>query len=274
VLSYIRIFAAVFLVLNSISVFADSLDLKGHFTQGGAVRGFLPPNSDITLDDRKVPQTPDGYFVFGFGRDAKSESVISWLSGEGVRQVKVLSISKREYPTQRVEGVPQKTVTPAASKLERIRQEAALVRKARAEQSGQVHFLSKFIVPLDGPITGVYGSQRVYNGVPKRPHFGIDYAAPTGTPVIAPAAAEVRLAHNNMYYSGGTLVMDHGYGLSSTFIHLSEILVKEGQKIKQGQVVGKVGAGGRASGPHLDWRLNWFEVRLDPALILDSATFE
>ncbi len=283
-LRYSSVFVAVLLLLSPSVLLSDSIDvtasnaalleIKGELTQGGVVRGHLPPGSDIRLDGRNVAQTPEGYFVFGFGRDADAKATLTWVTLAGETQSKVLSVAQREYRTQYVEGVPQKTVTPAASKLARIRKETAMVKQARATDSQQLYFLSKFIIPLNGPITGVYGSQRVYNGVPKRPHFGIDYAAPTGTPVVAPADATVTLAHNDMYYSGGTMIMDHGYGLSSTFIHLSEVTVVVGQKVKQGDVVGKVGAGGRATGPHLDWRLNWFDVRLDPALLLSAPTLE
>ena len=180
------------------------------------------------------------------------------------------SVAQREYKVQRVDGVPQRTVTPpSAEVLERIRQEGRLVRQARADNDRREDFLQGFIKPLEGPITGVYGSQRVYNGVPKNPHYGLDIARPTGTVVVAPAAGIVKLVHADMYYSGGTLVLDHGYGLTSSFIHLSGALVKEGQRVEAGDAIAKVGSSGRATGPHLDWRVNWFSVRLDPALVLE-----
>ena len=129
-------------------------------------------------------------------------------------------------------------------------------------------FAEVFQWPLIGPISGVYGSQRFYNGVAGSPHFGVDIARPTGSQVSAPASGVVTLVHPDMFYSGGTLIIDHGHGISSTFIHLSEILVKEGDAIHQGQVIAKVGQTGRATGPHLDWRMNWFEERLDPQLLM------
>jgi len=246
----------------------ESLTLSGVFTQGGVVRGTLPPESEVSFGGRKLTLTPNGHFVFGFGRDEVSEAVLSWRIPGGLTKQLQLSITPRDYPTQRVDGVPQNTVTPSEDKLARIRSETALVKNARKQHSMQEYFEQAFIQPLIGPKTGVYGSRRIYNGVPKRPHYGVDYAAAVGTLVKAPADATVSLVHDDMYYSGGTLIMDHGYGLSSTFIHLSEVLVKEGQAVKQGEYVAKVGAGGRSTGPHLDWRLNWFEVRLDPELIL------
>lgn len=260
-------------LIFNVAFAATKPTLVGEMTQGGIVRGHLPFLTEIQLDGQVIEQNDDGYFVFGFGRDAEEKSTLSWRE-EGQVQSLHLSVKQREYSIQRVDGVPHKTVTPSPDKLKRIRDEAAMVRDARARRFELNYFLQDFIQPLDGPVTGVYGSQRVYNGVPKRPHFGIDYGAPHGTPVVAPADALVTLVHQDMFYSGGTLIMDHGYALSSTFIHLSEVLVEEGQRVKKGEVVGKVGAGGRATGPHLDWRMNWKSVRLDPALILGQSLGE
>lgn len=270
---FLWLFPATVLPLSAQEV-PDGPQLTGAFIQGGMIRGKLPPDSKPRIDQKEITQNAQGYFVFGFGRDAAPEAQFSWRDSDGKRRSMFLDVEQRDYPTQYVEGVPQKTVTPDASKLERIREESRMVRESRARLLNNDYFLSTFVIPLQGPVTGVYGSQRVYNGVPKRPHYGIDYAAPLGTPVVAPADAIVTLVHEDMYYSGGTLIMDHGYGLSSTFIHLSEILVQEGQKVEQGQSVAKVGSGGRSSGPHLDWRMNWFDRRLDPALVLRSGEVE
>jgi len=145
-----------------------------------------------------------------------------------------------------------------------------LIKQARKGDSKLQDFLAGFVKPLEGPITGVYGSRRVYNGTPGRPHYGLDIAAPTGTEVYAPAPGIVRLAHDDMFYSGGTLIVDHGQGVSSTFIHLSEVIVTPGQRVEAGDLIARVGATGRATGPHLDWRINWFEVRIDPDLVLKN----
>ena len=166
--------------------------------------------------------------------------------------------------------MPQRTVEPPPEQLQRIRSDSAVVREARRSVTAKTDFLSGFIKPLEGPITGVYGSQRVYNGVPKSPHYGLDYAAPTGTIVNAPASGLVRLAHPDLFYSGGTLIIDHGHGLTSSFLHLSDILVSEGSVVQRGDAIAKVGATGRATGPHLDWRMNWRNVRIDPALVLQA----
>jgi len=245
--------------------------LTGGFIQGGVVRGYFPGTQSLFIDGVEIKRSEAGLFVFGFGRDAPEQAVLSWHDVQGKRYERILKVQQREYPTQDVDGVPAETVHPPPGRLARIRAETRMVKKARQTFLELDHFNQAFVQPVDGPVTGVYGSQRVYNGVPKRPHFGIDYAAPRGTPVVAPAEAVVTLAHADMYYSGGTLIMDHGYGLSSTFIHLDEVLVKVGQRVSQGEVVGRVGSKGRSTGPHLDWRLNWYATRLDPAIILELA---
>lgn len=262
---------ALFFLLSlplSMSAGANEIKLNGEMIQGGLITGSVAPGSVVILNEREVSVTPEGEFVFGFGRDAAATQTLYWGASKSALNKRSLSVKQRDYPTQYIEGVPQNTVNPSKDKLARIKQETALVKRARKANSSMEFFLQPFSVPSDGRITGVYGSQRVYNGVPKRPHFGIDYAAPLGAPVYAPASGKISLVHDDMYYSGGTLIMDHGYGVSSTFIHLSEILVKEGDEIAQGDLIARVGQGGRSTGPHLDWRVNWFEVRVDPQLVL------
>ncbi|OUS29489.1 peptidase [Gammaproteobacteria bacterium 45_16_T64] len=249
-------------------IITDDTSLTGSFTQGGLITGYTSPLNTISFNGEVLRTTPKGHFVFGFGRDAEATHTLSVTTPGGSNVEKIIQVSPRVYALQKVNGVPQKTVTPPKKAQQRIQKETALVKSARRTQSNATSFLEPFSWPLKGPITGVYGSQRVYNGTPKRPHFGLDIAAPVGTLVKAPADATVTLAHQNMYYSGGTLIMDHGYGISSTFIHLDEVLVNVGDKIKRGDNVAKVGSKGRSTGPHLDWRINWFHVRLDPALVV------
>ncbi|MBQ0807264.1 MAG: M23 family metallopeptidase [Porticoccus sp.] len=219
---------------------------------------------------RQVRVDEGGLFIFGLGRDTPSEIELITRQVDGETESHLLAIAQREYQEQRVDGVPQKTVSPPSPEaLERILRESALVKKARAEDNRSQDFLSGFVRPLEGPITGVYGSRRVYNGKPGRPHYGLDIAAPKGTDVFAPAPGVVRLVHDDMFYSGGTLILEHGHGLSSTFIHLSEVLATPGQRVETGDLIARVGSTGRATGPHLDWRINWFDVRLDPSLVLE-----
>lgn len=257
----------------STSINAATLELKntlltGQFKQGGMIFGKTEQGATVSLNGSAIRVTPQGSFVLGFGRDAKAKQLLEITFNSGEKVTRELAVAARSYNIQKIEGVPQRTVTPSKESLARIKKETALVKKARATNSDFEYFLQSFQWPLIGPLTGFYGSQRVYNGVPKRPHYGLDIAAPKGTIVYAPADAVVTLAHPDMFYSGGTLIMDHGYGISSTFIHLSEVLVKAGESVKQGDPVGKVGAGGRATGPHLDWRINWYNVRLDPQLLM------
>ncbi len=178
--------------------------------------------------------------------------------------------SKKKYNIQKIDGLEEKKVTPPEEVYERIKKENKLIAKARAIDSDLNFFKDKFIVPVeDAIITGVYGSQRILNGIPKWPHYGLDFAQNEGTPVKAMINGTVTLAERDLYYSGGTLIFDHGHGISTLYMHLHEIFVKKGQKINQGDIIGTVGSTGRATGPHLDVRLNWFGTRLDPATVLN-----
>lgn len=259
------------LLLLPFTLSAQALDVEyyGVFKQGGLMIGKVDPSSKVALDGRSVEVSTEGFFVAGFGRDAEQMKTLAVSNQNGETHEVALNIEQRDYAIQRIEGVPQRTVTPSESSLKRIRSETAMVKDARKKILARLDFLADFIAPANGSITGVYGSQRVYNGVPKRPHYGIDYAGPVGAPVIAPADGVVTLTHSDMYYSGGTLIIDHGLGLSSTFIHLSEVLVEKGQEVEKGQTIAKIGKGGRATGPHLDWRMNWLDERIDPALMLE-----
>lgn len=260
---------------NTTDSIISQLELKGEFTQGTLLRGKLPSNSQVWLNGKPVYIHPTGQFVLGFGRDADLQHLVEWqVAGDKNRKQQHINLIKRDYPTQRIEGVESKYVSPPESVLKRIRNDNQQIGKARRTKSELLGFSEGFILPAKGPISGVYGSQRVFNGVPKRPHFGLDIAGPIGTDIIAPASGVVSLAHDDMYYSGGTLIIDHGMGISSTFIHLSEITVRVGERIEQGQKIAEMGATGRVTGPHLDWRINWFSERLDPALVLAEPLAE
>ena len=249
---------------------ASPMVLQGSLQQGSLLLGTVEKGSRAVYRDRALPVTASGQFLLGLGRDAPASIELRIVDSEGLQTVQKYEVAKRDYRIQRVNGVPSKTVDPSASDLARIRNDSALVASARREITSKEDFLGGFQLPLDGPITGVYGSQRVYNGVPKSPHYGVDYAAPTGTQVLSPAAGIVRLAHRDLFYSGGTLIVDHGHGLSSSFLHLSDVLVAEGTRVSRGQPIAKVGATGRATGPHLDWRMNWHNERIDPQLVLET----
>lgn len=257
-------------IAAAVKLQASPMTLQGSLQQGSLLLGTVEMGSTAFYRDQVLPVTASGQFLLGLGRDAPSSIELRIVDAEGLQTVQKFAVAKREYRIQRVNGVPAKTVNPPAADLARIRNDSALVKSARREITAREDFLDGFQIPLDGPITGVYGSQRVYNGVPKNPHYGVDYAAPTGTQVLSPAAGIVRLAHLDMFYSGGTLIVDHGHGLSSSFLHLSDILVAEGSRVSRGQPIAKVGATGRATGPHLDWRMNWHSERIDPQLVLET----
>jgi len=251
-----------------VSLSTSELTLKGELKQGSLIVGKTLPGSSVSLNEQMLKVTSGGLFVFGFHRDAPAQQVLTVTGADGKTSRHDLNIIARQYAIQYIEGIPKKIMQPSNKDLQRIRREIAMVRKARTVDSDQLAFSEPFIWPTQGPITGVYGSQRYYNGEPRRPHYGIDIAAATGTDVVAPASGIITLIHPDMFYSGGTIIMDHGFGISSTFIHLSEVLVSEGQPVKQGDVIGKVGQSGRSTGPHLDWRINWFSHRLDPAFLI------
>lgn len=243
------------------------VSLKGSFVQGGLAVGRAPVGSHITLSGTRVKQRADGRFLIGFGRDAKPEAVLR-VRHKGASVTRRLTIKERRYRIQRIDGLPPRMVTPPKEVLARIRADIKLIRGARLADTPEPFFDSGFIWPVQGRISGVYGSQRILNGKPRRPHFGIDIAAPKGTPVRAAAAGVVRVASPDMYYTGGTVLIDHGFGLNSVYSHLARVSVKPGQPVAKGAVIGTVGSTGRSTGAHLDWRVNLFLTRLDPALLV------
>ncbi|PCK02930.1 MAG: peptidase [Alteromonadaceae bacterium] len=249
-------------------IVAKPLDIKGDWVQGGLLHGQTVPGNTVTVFGHSASVDERGRFIFGLGRDTKKRIDVEVKTVDGQSRVYPFDVEQREYDIQRIEGVAKKYVAPPKSVSKRISTEAAQVKKARKVLRDAEEFRQGFTWPLIGRITGVYGSQRVFNGVPKRPHYGLDIAGPIGATVVAPAPGVVTLAHENMYYSGGTLIVDHGQGLSSTFIHLSKILVKVGDPIVRGQAIAEVGASGRVTGPHLDWRMNWKNQRIDPFLLV------
>ena len=238
---------------------------EGKFIQGSFILGKTEPNSEVFIDKKKIKVSPDGFFAFGLGRDRKNDVVIT------INKEKIIKkVFKREYKIQRIDGLEEKKVTPPEEVYERIKRENKWIGEARSVNSDLDFFKNKFINPLENAIvTGVYGSQRILNGKPKWPHYGIDFAAEEGTEIKAMLDGIVTLAEPDLFYTGGTLIFDHGHGISTLYMHMKELMVKKGQKVKQGDVIGTVGSTGRSTGAHLDVRLNWFQVRLDPATVLN-----
>lgn len=247
---------------------AGAPTLDGDLVQGSLVRGWVPPGTEVEFEGKPVRVSPQGVFLIGFGRDEAESVALVTRDPDGVEHRRMLEIARRDYQIQRIDGLPPKKVNPSPEHLARIQREGALIKAVRVKDEPRLDFVDGFIWPARGRVSGVYGSQRILNGEPRRPHFGLDIAAPTGTLVVAPAPGIVTLVHPDMYFSGGTLVIDHGHGLSSAFLHLSQVLVEEGARVGQGDPIAEIGATGRATGPHLDWRINLFDRRLDPQMLV------
>ncbi len=255
------------LFLSSVSL-AGELKLTGKRIQGGLVIGWATPGAKITLDGRAIVQAKPGNFLLGFSRNAQATSQLDVRFKDGSREKRALTIGQRDYDIQRIDGLPKRKVTPHAKDLVRIKSERALINKARLTAVVEPLFTAGFTRPLLGRISGFYGSQRILNGKPRLPHFGIDIAALVGTNIKAASAGVVVFAHPGMFFNGKTVVINHGLGLRSTYIHMSAIAVKIGESVAKGQVVGKVGMTGRATGPHLHWGLQLNSIPLDPELVL------
>ncbi|AQS35652.1 metalloendopeptidase-like membrane protein [Shewanella psychrophila] len=246
------------------------IQLTGKMEQGALIRAMVEPGTQVYLNGEALKVTPEGAFAFGFAREAELKQELKLVYPDGLTQIKPLSIKTKEYKIDRVNGISKKIMKPDPKAVERSRKDSKQVKAARSQFSEIESFTQDFIWPLTGRISGVYGSQRVYNGKPGNPHYGVDVAAKTGTVVVAPADGVISLSVADMFYSGGTIILDHGYGVSSSFLHLSKLYVKDGEVIKQGQPIAEVGATGRVTGPHLDWRVNWYQMRLDPVTIVPN----
>jgi len=254
---------------TSVAPAADcAVELPASATQGGLVAGRVARGCTVEFAGRSLRLAADGGFVFGLGRDAPPSVDVTVRDPGGRTMIRSLAVAPRKWRVEHVDGVPQSTVTPAPDIAARIAREQARVMQARLRDDAREDFRAGFAWPAQGRISGVYGSQRILNGTPKDPHYGLDIAAATGTPALAPAAGIVSFAAPDLYLTGGTVVIDHGHGLSSTFIHLSRVEVRVGERVAQGQRFGAIGMTGRASGPHLHWGMNWFDVRLDPGLVV------
>ncbi len=256
---------------NSLNTEQSAMQLNGQFIQGGLIVGKVFKGENVFYQGKLLKKDDAGRFILGLDRDAADRIKLVVVDPYGDKLTITREIAKRDYQIQRIEGVKKQYVTPDPEQLKRSKRDVQNVVKARAKIREQDDFFDGFIWPAIGPISGVFGSQRVYNGEPRRPHYGIDVAGPVGTPIVAPAAGKVTLA-DDLFFSGLTLIVDHGHGLSSSFLHLSKMSVKVGDVVEQGQLLGEMGATGRVTGPHLDWRMNWTgagkNVRIDPGLLV------
>lgn len=242
-------------------------EFTGEWTQGEALIGHAAPGAEVWFQDRILRVSPTGLFVFGLGRDETGPVKVRIKQG-AEEQTFSYDVKARTYQIQPINGLPEGMVNPPKSAWKRIEKDNQRVAEARGFDTNRENFAWGFQWPVIGPIAGVYGSQRILNGVPKQPHFGTDIAVPTGTPIRATAGGIVRLARTDLYYTGGTVIIDHGYGITSTYLHMSRVDVKPGEEVQKGEVIGAVGMTGRATGPHLCFRFNWFDTRLDAALMV------
>jgi len=245
----------------------NAIEFKGKFLQGHYIVGITDPTAKIMVGKKEVRVSKDGYFVFGIDRDRKFDISITKII-DGKKEVINKKVLKRKYNIQRIDGLEESKVTPPESVYKRIKEENNKIGEARAINSDLPFFKNQFIMPVEGIISGVYGSQRILNGKPKWPHYGIDIAAKKGTKIKSSATGIVTMAEADLYYTGGTIIMDHGHGISTIYSHLASLNVNVGDEVLQGDIIGTVGSTGRSTGPHLDFRINWFQTRLDPMSVL------
>jgi len=261
-------FRLFFLIIFLISTHSNAIEFEGKFLQGHYIIGITNPSAKILIDKKEVKVSNDGYFVFGIDRDRKFDLTITKIQN-GKKEKIIKKVLKRKYNIQRIDGLEESKVTPPESVYKRIKDENNKIGKARSINSDLPFFKNQFIMPVEGIISGVYGSQRILNGKPKWPHYGIDIAAKQGTMIKSSGSGTVTMAEDDLYYTGGTIIMDHGHGISTIYSHLENVMVTVGDKINQGDIIGTVGSTGRSTGPHLDFRINWFQTRLDPMSVLN-----
>ncbi len=261
-------FRLFFLIIFLISAHSNAIEFEGKFLQGHYIVGITNPSAKIIIDKKEVKVSNDGYFVFGIDRDRKFDLTITKIQN-GKKEKIIKKVLKRKYNIQRIDGLEESKVTPPESVYKRIKEENNKIGEARSIDSDLPFFKNQFIMPVEGIISGVYGSQRILNGKPKWPHYGIDIAAKQGTMIKSSGSGTVTMAEDDLYYTGGTIIMDHGHGISTIYSHLENVMVSVGDKINQGDIIGTVGSTGRSTGPHLDFRINWFQTRLDPMSVLN-----
>ena len=256
-----------FLIFFFFFLTANAIEFQGKFLQGHFILGKTNPGAKIIIEKKEVRVSKDGFFVFGIDRDQKYDLVFTKIF-DGKKTTITKKVLKRKYNIQRIDGLEESKVTPPESVYKRIKKENNAIGEARAINSELQFFKQKFIMPVEGIISGVYGSQRILNGKPRWPHYGIDIAAKQGTMIKSSGSGVVTMSEDDLYYTGGTVIMDHGHGISTIYSHLESVLVSVGDLINQGDIIGTVGSTGRSTGPHLDFRINWFQTRLDPMSVL------
>lgn len=246
---------------------------SGTAVQGGLIKGQAPHGvRSVLFNGAELPLTPEGFFLMGFDRDAENSASIVAIFGDGRRTERFLPVVPGDWRIEKVNANPTGGASTSAEFLARRGPELARINAARAVRNNSDGWRQEFIRPLAGRTSGLFGAQRIYNGTPGSYHSGMDIAAPAGTEFVAPADGVVTLAAADAFTLEGHLLMiDHGMGLNSAFLHCSQLLVREGDVVKKGQVIGRVGATGRASGPHLHWGMKWNAARVDPKLLVPAG---
>ena len=268
------VFLIIFVFFNcttflNAKVFSKSLTIEGAFIQGSLLFGKTTPSSKVFFNDKKIFVNDEGDFLLGISRDAKQKNLLIVEISNKIEKYD-LNIIPRKYKIQRIDGLPKNKVTPNQEELKRIKKESRLISKYKNIFLDNTLYKSGFVWPVQGTVTGKYGNQRVLNGKPRRPHFGIDIAAPLGSKIIAPSDAVVSFTFEDTFFNGKMIILNHGLGLNSIYSHLSKIYVKKGDRIKLGDLLAEVGSTGRSTGPHLDWRINVFNVAIDPEILIQN----
>jgi len=256
-------------ILILITKSSYALELKGDFKQGSLIIGKTNPKFQVYVQSNKLKINRKGFFIFGISRNQTQDIIIEIRNNSNIKKI-IKKVKKRKFKIQRIDGLPKRKVTPNEEDMKRIRYEGKLISKAKRANSDLSFFFKDFIRPVDGITTGVFGSQRILNGKPRRPHFGIDIAAPKGTKVLNSNSGRVLLAEENLFFTGGTIIIEHGHGLISIYSHLDQIFVKNGKFVKKGELIGTVGSTGRSTGPHLDFRLYCKNIPVDPDLVINK----
>jgi murein DD-endopeptidase MepM/ murein hydrolase activator NlpD len=246
------------------------ISFSGTLEQGSLLVGRTTPGARVTIDDQVITVSSEGFFAWGleWNRTTAARMVVQ-LSNGSTRTRKIVPIL-RHYTEEVITGLPPETVTPPPDALDRIHREHELIAAARRKESDLVWFAEPLDWPAPGIVSGVFGSRRIDNGKPMSPHMGVDVANVEGTPIRAPANATVSLS-DDYYLEGGFTLLDHGHGVSTCYLHQSGRKVREGDTVRRGEIIGTMGQSGRATGPHLHWAMNWFQVRLDPSLSTRTA---
>ena len=268
------IFLIIFVFFNfttflNAKVFSKSLTIEGAFIQGSLLFGKTNPSSKVFFNDKKIFVNDEGDFLLGISRGAKQKNLLILEISNKIEKYDI-NIIPRKYKIQRIDGLPNNKVTPNQEELRRIKKESRLISKYKNIFLDNTLYKSGFVWPVQGTVTGKYGNQRILNGEPRRPHFGIDIAAPLGSKIIVPSDAVVSFTFEDTFFNGKMIILNHGLGLNSIYSHLNKIYVKKGDRVKLGDLLAEVGSTGRSTGPHLDWRINVFNIAVDPEILIQN----